>query len=107
MSGGAFDYQEWRIDDIADRVEQEIVDSENGGVRQNEDCQYEYSTHVYSPEVIQEFKRGLKVLRQAYIYAHRIDYLLCGDDGEESFLRRVRKELNDLELTFDYNKDIN
>lgn len=102
MSGGAFDYQEWRIDDIADKVEQEIVNSENDEV-QDEEERYIYK---FSPETIKEFKRGLKVLRQAYIYAHRIDYLLSGDDGEESFLRRTRKELSDLELTFEYNEDI-
>ena len=106
MSGGSFDYQDWRIDDIADKVEQEIVNSENGGVRQSEDCPYEFSTHVYSPEVIKELKRGLKILRQAYIYTHRIDYLLAGDDGEESFLRRLKKELNDVEETFTYKDDI-
>ena len=102
MSGGTFDYQEWRIDDIADKVEQEIVNSESDEVRDEEE-RYIYK---FSPETIKEFKRGLKVLRQAYVYAHRIDYLLSGDDGEESFLRRLRKELNDVEETFTYKDDI-
>lgn len=103
MSGGHFDYQEYRIDDIADEVEQRIVNSENPD-SVPEDQRWGL---VENPEVLKELKRGLKVLRQAYIYAHRIDYLMSGDDGEESFLRRTRKELSDLEATFTYNKDIN
>ena len=99
MSGGHFDYQEWRIDDIADEIEQKIINSEEE-FREND-----YPT-IKNGEVLKELKRGLKILRQAYIYAHRIDYLLSGDDGEESFLRR-KKELSDLEETFAYNKDIN
>ena len=100
MSGGHFDYQEWRIDDIADEIEQKIINSE-------EEFREDGYPAIKNSEVLKELKRGLKVLRQAYIYAHRIDYLLSGDDGEESFLRRTKKELSDLEETFAYNKDIN
>jgi len=34
------------------------------------------------------------VLRKAAIYAQRIDWLLSGDDGEESFLERLKEELD-------------
>ena len=33
----------------------------------------------------------------AAIYAQRIDWLLSGDDGEESFKRRLKEELDELE----------
>lgn len=107
MSGGSFDYQEWRIEDIADKVEQEIINSEGENDANEESKPTWERSYKYRPDVIKEFKRGLKILRQAYIYAHRIDYLLAGDDGEDSFLKRTKKELEDLELTFNYNKDIN
>lgn len=74
MSGGHFDYQEWRIDDIADEIEQKIINSEEE-FREND-----YPT-IKNGEVLKELKRGLKILRQAYIYAHRIDYLLSGTMG--------------------------
>jgi hypothetical protein len=32
-------------------------------------------------------------LKAGYIYAHRIDWLLSGDDGEESFNKRLTEEL--------------
>jgi hypothetical protein len=36
------------------------------------------------------------VLRQAYVYAQRIDWLVCGDDGEDSFQRRLKFEMEKL-----------
>ena len=52
---------------------------------------------IEDPEVVDEFKKGLKILKTAAIYAQRIDWLLSGDDGEESFKERLKEELDDLE----------
>lgn len=52
---------------------------------------------IEDPEVLEEFKKGLKILKTAAIYAQRIDWLLSGDDGEESFKRRLKEELDELE----------
>ena len=50
----------------------------------------------YSKETIEEFKKGLSLLRKAYVYAQRIDWLLSDDDGEESFHKRLKEELGNL-----------
>jgi len=52
--------------------------------------------YKYPDEVIEKMKEGIEVLKRAQIYAHRIDWLLSGDDGEESFLRRLEEELNEI-----------
>jgi hypothetical protein len=52
--------------------------------------------YKYPDEVIEKMKEGIEALKRAQIYAHRIDWLLSGDDGEESFLRRLEEELNEL-----------
>ena len=52
---------------------------------------------IEDPEVLEEFKRGLKILKMAAIYAQRIDWLMSGDDGEESFKRRLKEELDELD----------
>jgi hypothetical protein len=52
---------------------------------------------IEDPEVVEEFKKGLKILKTAAIYAQRIDWLLSGDDGEDSFKRRLKDELDELE----------
>ena len=41
-------------------------------------------------------KRAVYVLRMAYIYAQRIDWMLSGDDGEESLAERLAEELDEL-----------
>ena len=47
--------------------------------------------------MIEKFKEGLKILRQAEVYAHRIDWLISGDDGEDNFLERLKQDLKKLE----------
>lgn len=113
MSGGAFEYQEFHIDQIADSIEQEILNS--GRLKNKEELeedrrwygrdndyykQYpeELSHYCYPDEVIVQFKEAVVALRTAYIYAHRVDYLLSGDDGNESFITRLKEELQDVRL---------
>jgi hypothetical protein len=46
-----------------------------------------------SEETMSAFEEGLKTMKAAYAYAHAIDYLLEGDDNEESFHRRLKHDL--------------
>ena len=181
MSGGAFEYAQYRIDDIIDRIEEEIeratcerppLVSETGVAvkeRIGEGCwrydmypqfrsiqsaekyfreigckvleeevrdgeRYVFmqdvvtgqtfcintytSTHYapdengevpwfpdYSNETLAEFRRGIAVLKRASIYAQRIDWLLSGDDGEETFNRRLKEQLGKLEETKNEGKE--
>ena len=54
------------------------------------------NSYNYSKETIKEFKKGLDILRKAYVYAQRIDWLLSADDGEESFHKRLKEDLDNL-----------
>jgi hypothetical protein len=95
MSGGHFDYNQNRIRDIADEVEQLI---HNSGKKKNykvSSCENEYY-YEYPPEVIEKFKEGLDILRKAEVYAQRIDWLVSGDDGDETFLERLKEDLGKL-----------
>jgi hypothetical protein len=109
MSGGFFDYQEHRISDIADSIEQVILKNkqekskkdlypwdfdENGDIY--EDCRFYYT---FSDETIERFKEAVDLLKRAEIYAHRIDYLLSSDDGEQTFHERLKEDLEELEKT--------
>jgi hypothetical protein len=99
MSGGHFNYDQRRIDPIADDIQREIDDSGRALTEEEKRDYYwdEKPTHHYEypEEVIAEFKKGVEYLRLASIYAQRIDWLLSGDDGEESFLERLKEELNE------------
>jgi len=51
----------------------------------------------WSEETLQEFRRGIAVLKRAIVYAQRIDWLLSHDDGEETFHKRLKEELDKLD----------
>jgi hypothetical protein len=92
MSGGHFQYKQWEIGNIGDEVEQLIIDNDSEEVNEYGDRR----GYQFSPETIAEFKKGLELLRQAHIYAQRIDWLVSGDDGEDSFHRRLKHDLEKL-----------
>lgn len=93
MSGGHFNYNQFQIQQIADEVEQLILDNDSDEKNQYGDVK---GCH-FAPETIAEFQKGLKILRQAYVYAQRIDWLVSADDGEDSFHSRLKNELGKLE----------
>ena len=108
MSGGAFNYDQYKIGYMVDQIEEILV--KNGVEKTPEDLKKEgwrdpdwYKKYPedlfhykYPDEVIEKMKEGIEVLKRAQIYAQRIDWLLSGDDGEESFLRRLEEDLNEL-----------
>ncbi len=51
---------------------------------------------VYTKETIAQFKKGVDAVRKALVYLNRIDYLLAGDDGEDSFHKRLKEDLDAL-----------
>ena len=82
MSGGTFDYNQDHISRIAKEIEDIIGnnDSPEGG-------------QGFSPQTIERFEQVVDLLRQSYILVHRIDYLLAGDDGEDTFHQRLAEDL--------------
>ena len=92
MSGGHFDYKQYQIGYIADEIEQLI---ENNNSEEIDEWGCTIGAH-YLPKTIKEFKKALKVLRVAQVYTHRIDWLVSGDDGEDSFHSRLAKDLNNI-----------
>ena len=97
MSGGYFNYNQHFINDIADEIEEEIGRNKTGwSWVPISDWRDKYNKQRYKPETIKEFKKAVKVLRKAYIYAHRIDWFLSGDDGEETFHERLKEDLEKL-----------
>lgn len=83
MSGGHFQHQQYIIGDIADSIKSEII--------KNRDAE-----HKFSQKTINEFKKGINILKQAEIYSDRIDWLLSFDDSEDSFHKRLRNALKDV-----------
>ena len=108
MSGGAFDYNQYKIGYIADQIEETVI--KNGVEKTPEEIKDDWHNdewyekypedkfhYKYPDEVIEKMKEAVKALKIAQVYAQRVDWLLSGDDGEESFLSRLDDELKKLE----------
>lgn len=93
MSGGHFNYNQHFINDIADDIEEEIRDNKIKPEYVDDERWKWWGSQKYTNDTIKEFKKAVKVLRKAYVYAHRIDWFLSGDDGEETFHERLKEEL--------------
>jgi hypothetical protein len=102
MSGGAFEYNQRKITDIADDIQKEL--DRQGKEKTKEELWMmgdyyvlfpeEKVYYTYPDEIQEKFRDAIKALRTAAIYAQRVDWLLSGDDGEESFLKRLKEELS-------------
>ena len=107
MSGGHFDYLQYRMRQIADSIEDIIVKNkveienahhsrfdydENGNL-------YDWAKYYYfyDDDIIEKMKEGYWKLREAEIYAQRVDWLVSGDDGDDSFRNRLKQDLEELE----------
>ena len=101
MSGERFDYLQYHITTIADAIESELEKQGKEIPKDELFCSEEYYKQypqekyyrTYPKEIQKEMVQAVKILRQAAIYAHRIDWYLSHDDGDESFLERLKEEL--------------
>ena len=105
MSGGAFDYNQYKIREIWEDIQREL--DKQGKEKSKEDLKYypeEYLEKypegrfnpVYRDDVQRIFKDGIELLKEAEIYAQRIDWYLSGDDGEDSLVSRLQSDLDEL-----------
>ena len=79
MSGGSLDYVSFRIDDAVDEIQEAL------------------SVGCFSENTKERFREAILTLRKASVYAHRIEWLLSGDDDEKCFHMRLEEELKKLE----------
>jgi hypothetical protein len=93
MSGGHFNYDQHRIGLIADSIENMVIHNERTDV----DHWGDPIGYNFSPETIAVFAKAVKLLREAQTYAQRIDWLVSGDDGEDSFHKRLADDLRGIE----------
>lgn len=84
ISGGHFQHQQYIISDIANSIKSEII--------KNRDAE-----HKFSQKTINEFRKGINILKQAEIYANRIDWLLSCDDSEKTFHEMLNDDLKGVE----------
>jgi len=87
MSGGHFGYAQYKLEDIADEIRNLIALNNNPQLNPET---------KYSNETIAKFLEADKTLRVAAVMVQRIDWLVSGDDGEESFHERWSEDIKSL-----------
>lgn len=83
MSGGYFNYEERRLETIAEKLREAVNNAQERGL---------------SDRTVREFKRALRLVEHTYAYLHRIDYFLSADDSEETFHEQLLIDLLKIEL---------
>jgi hypothetical protein len=108
MSGGHWDYLQYRFTDVVEDIKKEIEKS--GKLKTQEELKEEFYRdsdwyekypedkfhYKYPDEVIEEFEKAVDIIAKAQVYIHRIDWLLSCDDGDESFIKRLKEDLTKL-----------
>lgn len=85
MSGGHFNYIQYRFLEVADQMEEILKNQED---------------YDLDHEAIEYITVGMNLVKIAQIFVQRTDWLISGDDGLESFKERLREDL--FALPFDF-----
>ncbi len=92
MSGGHFDYAQYVIEDIASSIDNLIKTNTSKEL----DSFGQEMGRNYPADIITKFDEARKTLRLAASMAQRVDWLVSGDDGEDSFKKRWMDEVEPL-----------
>jgi len=87
MSGGHFDYQQYRLNDIAEELRRTIAKC-----RQKREY-YDY----YSDKFINDMVDAYHKSKELEVILNRIDWVLSGDDSEESYIERLAEDMSEIE----------
>jgi len=99
MSGGYFDYDQYRLESMASEIDELIASNDS----------QDPNGRGYPVDIIEKFNETRKALRLAAAMTQRVDWLVSCDDGVESFRSRwaetvtpLNKSLNWPKLVDDY-----
>ena len=92
MSGGKWDYVQHRLEDVAT----DIVEI----IRNNDDeTLTEWGDPLgmgYDSDVLKALSEAISIIRMAALHIQRADWLFSGDDDEDSYLRRLSEETEEI-----------
>ena len=83
MSGGHFDYNQHKIFEIKENIDELIKEND------------------YSEETMEIFRQTADLLSICYVLVKRIDWLVSGDDGEDTFHKRIGEEFLKMGIVYD------
>ena len=84
MSGGAFDYAYFNVEQFADELEFKIKNRHIENV-------YGELPYQFSDEVIEKLLKIIPITRKTSKLMKEVEWLYSGDNGEDSFLRNINR----------------
>jgi len=96
MSGGAYDYKYYRLDELADDIERDFLedgkykseysyDEDDDGIRDR----IGDATEEQRPIILREIRSLIQDLRDCSRRAKEIEWYMSGDTGADSYLKRL------------------
>jgi len=111
MSGGRFEYIQYRIDAVASDIQQEL--ERQGTLKPKselycprdyyEDHPEELLFETHAEDIQQHMKDAIVCIKKAVAYIHAIDYYLSGDYGDDSFRKQLKAELSKIKRKYEKN----
>ena len=83
MSGGSMNYFAFTFDEPLAIISKEI----------------KWGKNKWTPETLLEFQNAVNYLKLAQIYSRRVEWLLSGDDGEDSLWEEIDRKSYEKRLT--------
>ena len=106
MSGGAYDYIQCRLDEVVGRMVKEIslfgktlTQQDYDRLDESDKWWHEVGEplgKITSEEALKRFRECAEIVAKARIAIERADYLVSGDDGDDSFVKRYDEEMDAL-----------
>ena len=87
MSGGAFDYQDNRLFDIADVIRTHIAK-----------CRKGWKYYDYPEQFLNEMIAVYRKTLELQVYLQRIDLVFSGDDSPKTYFERIQGDLDELKF---------
>ena len=102
MSGGHFDYRQSLLGDIADSIEHLIETNDSEEL----DDWGSKKGYGFKPETIEKFKETAYLARRLREMIDRVDWLVSGDDGEETFHKRWKDQVPPPQISSAVEKEV-
>ena len=83
MSGGRWDHGQYKIENIIVDLKETFEDA--------------YDVNLMDDKMIQDLHELIAALEVSEILMHRLDWYLSGDDGRESYHKRLKEDLEELD----------
>ena len=83
MSGGYFDCKQYAMIEIAEAIWSDMAEG-----------------YGFTERTLEIMKDAYRQIRIAHIYAQRVDWMMSGDDSQESMQQRLEVDLRNFEEEF-------